>query len=119
MEQQAIDRVHRYGQRSPVTVTRLIAKDSIEERILKIQEKKKALAQGALGEMSITQTMNKLLVNDLGELFSASPAESAAALIRSMQGIPPNVGAPFQGTQGQERASSQAVELIGSLKNEI
>ena len=48
-EQQAIDRVHRLGQRKPVIVTRFIVTNSIEERIVELQDKKKRLVQGALG----------------------------------------------------------------------
>ncbi|ODH53180.1 hypothetical protein GX48_00716 [Paracoccidioides brasiliensis] len=47
-EAQAIDRVHRMGQLRDVTVTRFIVKDSIEGRILKIQERKMMIA-GSLG----------------------------------------------------------------------
>jgi DNA repair protein RAD5 len=41
VEAQAIDRVHRMGQESEVTVTRFIVEDSIEEKMLRIQERKK------------------------------------------------------------------------------
>ncbi|MCP4115612.1 MAG: DEAD/DEAH box helicase [Desulfobacteraceae bacterium] len=42
-ENQAIDRAHRMGQKNTVFSYRLIARNSIEEKILKLQEKKKAL----------------------------------------------------------------------------
>lgn len=38
---QAIDRTHRIGQYRPIFATRFIIEDTIEERILKLQEKKK------------------------------------------------------------------------------
>lgn len=41
VESQAIDRVHRMGQEDPVTVWRFVVKDSVEQRMLKIQERKK------------------------------------------------------------------------------
>lgn len=41
VEAQAIDRVHRMGQDDEVKVYRLIAKDSVEERMLKVQDRKK------------------------------------------------------------------------------
>jgi hypothetical protein len=43
-EAQAIDRIHRLGQKKPVTTVRYIMADSFEEKILKIQEKKTDLA---------------------------------------------------------------------------
>ncbi|MBI9091721.1 MAG: DEAD/DEAH box helicase [Desulfobacterium sp.] len=42
-ENQAIDRAHRMGQKNTVFSYRLIARNSIEEKILKLQEKKKEL----------------------------------------------------------------------------
>ena len=44
-ENQAIARAHRIGQRNQVHVARFIAKDSIEEKIRSLQDKKKGLAE--------------------------------------------------------------------------
>jgi SNF2 family DNA or RNA helicase len=44
------DRAHRTGQTKPVSVARIIVKESVEERILELQEKKKTLAATALGD---------------------------------------------------------------------
>ncbi len=49
-EDQAADRAHRIGQVRPVTVYRLIAKDTIEEGMLKLQERKRSLQEAALEE---------------------------------------------------------------------
>jgi SNF2 family DNA or RNA helicase len=48
-EDQAADRAHRIGQDRPVMVYRLVATDTVEERILALQERKRALAAAALG----------------------------------------------------------------------
>jgi DNA repair protein RAD5 len=48
VEAQAIDRVHRMGQAQKVEVVRFIAKESIEGRMLRVQERKMAVA-GSLG----------------------------------------------------------------------
>jgi SNF2 family DNA or RNA helicase len=50
VEDQAADRAHRIGQERPVMVYRLVAEDTVEERILALQERKRALAGAALGE---------------------------------------------------------------------
>jgi len=48
VENQAADRVHRIGQRLPVTVYRLIAQDTIEEKVVNLHAKKTALAEDIL-----------------------------------------------------------------------
>ena len=47
-QNQATDRTHRIGQKNVVTVYKLIAKDSIEENIVKLQDKKQELADAVL-----------------------------------------------------------------------
>jgi SNF2 family DNA or RNA helicase len=49
-EDQAADRAHRIGQERPVLVHRLVAEGTVEERILALQARKRALAEAALGE---------------------------------------------------------------------
>lgn len=48
VEDQATDRAHRIGQTRPVTVYRLVAKDTIEEQILKLHADKRTLVAGIL-----------------------------------------------------------------------
>ncbi len=59
VEDQAADRAHRIGQDRPVLVHRLVAKDTVEERILELQVHKRKLAETAVGDaasaMSITR----------------------------------------------------------------
>jgi SNF2 family DNA or RNA helicase len=48
VEDQAADRAHRIGQDKPVLITRLVAKDTVEERILALAQRKRAVAAAAL-----------------------------------------------------------------------
>ncbi len=50
VEDQAADRAHRIGQDKPVMVYRVVARDTVEERILELQVRKRALANAALSE---------------------------------------------------------------------
>jgi SNF2 family DNA or RNA helicase len=65
-EAQAADRAHRIGQTRPVFVHRLVAQGTVEERILTLQEKKRALFEAALGEASGAASLGKA---DLLELL--------------------------------------------------
>ena len=53
---QATDRTHRIGQKRTVTVYKLIAKGTIEEKILKLQEDKKNLADEILSGANTSLT---------------------------------------------------------------
>jgi hypothetical protein len=50
VEAQAIDRAHRIGQTKRVIATRIVARDTIEEKILELQASKRALADAILGQ---------------------------------------------------------------------
>ncbi|MES1218172.1 MAG: DEAD/DEAH box helicase, partial [Bacteroidota bacterium] len=50
VEQQAIDRTHRIGQTKNIFAYRMICKDTIEDKILQLQEKKKALAKELIAD---------------------------------------------------------------------
>ena len=50
VEEQAADRTHRFGQKRPVMVYRMVSKDTVEEGILALQERKRRIADVALGE---------------------------------------------------------------------
>lgn len=68
VEMQASDRTHRIGQDKPVFVFKLITQDSVEEKILTLQERKKNLADQLITtESSFFKTLTQ---NDLDGLFS-------------------------------------------------
>ncbi len=69
VERQATDRAHRIGQNRPVVSCKLIATGTVEERILDLQEAKKALADAALGgDGAFLRTLS---ATDLRALFDA------------------------------------------------
>lgn len=70
-EDQAIDRAHRIGQMRPVTVSRLTVKNTVEDRILALQEKKRKMVAYAFGEDQSGSRQTRLTVEDLKYLFMA------------------------------------------------
>ncbi|KAK6232015.1 hypothetical protein SCA6_002088 [Theobroma cacao] len=69
VEEQAMDRVHRIGQKEDVTIVRLIARNSIEERVLELQERKKKLAKEAFRRKG-PKDREEVTVDDLRTLMS-------------------------------------------------
>jgi SNF2 family DNA or RNA helicase len=68
VEAQAIDRAHRIGQTRHVFAYRLIARDTVEERILELQAAKRGLAEAIIGNRnSLIQTLGR---DDLELLLS-------------------------------------------------
>ncbi len=67
-EQQAIDRTHRIGQKKSVFAYKLICKDSIEEKILQLQQKKKSLSADLISDEN--GFVKKLTKEDVTYLFS-------------------------------------------------
>jgi SNF2 family DNA or RNA helicase len=67
VEDQATDRAHRIGQKKTVSVYRLIAKDSVEEKIMQLSGKKRELVSNVL---NTDGPMKGLTKQDVDELFS-------------------------------------------------
>ncbi len=68
VEMQASDRAHRIGQDKPVFVYKIIARDTVEEKILQLQDKKRALAQNLIS--TETSFFKSLTREDVKMLFS-------------------------------------------------
>jgi SNF2 family DNA or RNA helicase len=58
-EDQAADRAHRIGQDKPVMVYRLVTRDTVEERILELQRKKRAVANAALDGSAAAASLSR------------------------------------------------------------
>lgn len=67
-ESQAADRAHRIGQDKAVFVYKLITENTVEEKILAMQERKRNLAAGIYKEDAVEGTL-KLTADDLAALF--------------------------------------------------
>ncbi len=72
IEEQAIDRAHRIGQMRPVRVHRILVPDTVEDRILALQDKKRELIEGALDEKA-SQSIGRLGERELAFLFVSIP----------------------------------------------
>lgn len=68
VERQAQDRIHRIGQFKPIRTVRFIVENTVEERILKLQEKKELMFEGTVGNSA--EAMSKLTEWDLRFLFN-------------------------------------------------
>lgn len=69
---QAFDRAHRLGQTRDVEIYKLAIEESVEDRILELQDKKRELAAAALSGDKF-KAGNKLGLEDIMALFKVSP----------------------------------------------
>ena len=67
MQSQAMDRIHRLGQFKPMRCVKFIIEGTIEERILKLQQKKRLIFEATVG--GDTAAINKLTEDDMRFLF--------------------------------------------------
>lgn len=67
VEEQAFDRVHRIGQVLPVNIYKLVVQDSVEERMLELQNKKRKIADTTLGSNAMSDVT--LDIEDVRCLF--------------------------------------------------
>lgn len=68
VEDQASDRAHRLGQTRPVTVYRLVAKNTLEERVLQLHSQKRELARNVLDN---TEAESRLDADELRALLAS------------------------------------------------
>ncbi|TKR71873.1 hypothetical protein L596_019406 [Steinernema carpocapsae] len=88
LENQACDRIYRMGQRKNVFIHKFICKDTIEQRVLELQNTKTELANGVL-DGAMSKKMAKLNMNDLKFLFDLNrPAEPVPERTEPVRPIP-------------------------------
>ncbi|KAK1598293.1 SNF2 family domain-containing protein [Colletotrichum navitas] len=69
IEDQAVDRVHRLGQKRPTTVWRLVMEGTVEERVLDIQHEKRTLVGKAFQEKSKGKKTQETRMADISKLL--------------------------------------------------
>lgn len=93
IEEQAIDRAHRIGQRREVKVHRVLVEDTVEDRIIALQEKKRQLIGEALSEQG-GRNVARLGVQELAFLFVSHRIQDyedrCSSLTTSSQGVSMN-----------------------------
>ncbi len=82
VEDQATDRAYRIGQDKPVTVVRLVARGTIEEKILSLKEKKRELTRAVIGDDAralegITEEDLRVLLGDADADASGDDADAS------------------------------------------
>jgi hypothetical protein len=108
VERQAEDRTHRIGQQRSVFVTRLICKDTVEERIEKILERKRILFQEVIDELADVNLERILSEEELFGLFGLHSPRSRKQdhnSHASQSQEPSNNWEPLQANAGSKRTA--------------
>jgi SNF2 family DNA or RNA helicase len=115
VEAQATDRAHRIGQERPVTVYRLITKDTIEESIVALYQHKQALAEALLSGGSQAAQLSA------GELVDLIEREPVATPDLAPGAGPPGTAAAFDRARAGlgVRALAEDASVAEELDEEI
>lgn len=77
IENQAVDRAHRIGQRRIVKVHRILIKETVEDRIIALQDKKRQLVESALDEKA-SKNLGRLGQRELAYLFGVGGSSASS-----------------------------------------
>ncbi|KAG4258575.1 hypothetical protein FPRO03_03529 [Fusarium proliferatum] len=103
VEEQAIDRVHRLTQTVDVIIYKLTVAQTVEERILELQEKKRELAEQAI-EGGMRKEALKLGINEIINLFKPGSSENPVVIGADSSAVG---NESFNGNERRTAASSQ------------
>ncbi|KAF5648407.1 RIS1 [Fusarium sp. NRRL 52700] len=103
VEEQAIDRVHRLTQTVDVIIYKLTVAQTVEERILELQEKKRELAEQAI-EGGMRKEALKLGINEIINLFKPGSSENPVIIGAESSAVGHE---SFNGNERRTAASSQ------------
>ncbi|MFP4153950.1 MAG: DEAD/DEAH box helicase, partial [Alkalispirochaeta sp.] len=76
VEAQAVDRAHRIGREGTVIAYRVITAGTIEEKMVRLQEKKRSLADALVQDE--TTGLRELTPEEIGALFAATPSSASS-----------------------------------------
>ncbi|PWN26650.1 hypothetical protein BDZ90DRAFT_241850 [Jaminaea rosea] len=79
LEEQGMDRAHRVGQTRAVRMYKICIEDTVEQRILALQEKKRELSRAALEGSKLKKGGNKLSLKELMYLFNGGAGDEPPA----------------------------------------
>jgi SNF2 family DNA or RNA helicase len=96
VEDQAINRAHRIGQKNPVIVTRFISKDTIEERIDAVLRQKRELFASVLGDGRTTNASLSMTAAEIFGLFD----------LKARDGRSVSASAPATPASGEETVAA-------------
>jgi hypothetical protein len=114
VEDQATDRAHRIGQGKTVTVVRLVARGTIEEKILSLKAKKRELTRAVIGDDAkalegLTEDDVRSLLGDAtGDADEEEGDAEADADVPSAKASPPAKPSPSAKPSPAEKASPSA-----------
>jgi hypothetical protein len=123
VEEQATDRTHRIGQDKPVTVVRLIARGTIEEKILSLKAKKRELARAVIDDDA--GALSGLTREDLARLLGDADRDEAVVMGEKREEIGTSTpeNARREGTSpkdvlstGQEILSPEYLTVVTEVK---